>query len=103
MSNAIVFSAPTEPIRVQVRRREGDVVVSVADRGVGLTDAEREHLFEKHFRPERYRESRREGLGLSLWIGRQVVDLHHGRLWVESPGANLGATFHLALPIASES
>lgn len=103
LSNAMLFSPTDTPIRVSVRSVGGrEVTVAVVDQGIGLTEEERRHLFEQFYRPERARQVRREGLGLSLSIAAQLAELHGGRLWAESPGPDRGTTFYLALPIVPD-
>ncbi|HEX8503745.1 MAG TPA: ATP-binding protein, partial [Hymenobacter sp.] len=71
----------------------------VADNGKGIPLAEQEHIFEKFFQARHQTIRKPEGTGLGLAITKKIVDLHHGRLWVESqPG--LGATFYVELPVA---
>lgn len=98
LSNAILFSPDTSTVSIGVKPAGNQVVVSAADAGVGLTDEEREHLFERFYRHERARDVRREGLGLSLLVSEQLAARLGGRLWVESPGAGRGSTFSFSLP-----
>jgi two-component system sensor histidine kinase KdpD len=94
IENALRYSSPVEPVDVRVEVREGDAVVSVADRGPGLAAAEREAIFEPFHRGAGTGE---RGSGLGLAIARGFAGLNGGRLWVESvPGR--GATFVLAMP-----
>ncbi|HUJ08200.1 MAG TPA: HAMP domain-containing sensor histidine kinase [Streptosporangiaceae bacterium] len=78
------------------------VVLEVTDRGPGLTDEQKEHVFERFYRTDRSRSRAAGGTGLGLAIVAALVDAHHGRVWVESqPGQ--GATFGFALPLAPEA
>jgi signal transduction histidine kinase len=73
------------------------VRIAVEDDGPGIAPGERERIFERFYRPETERVSRNEGSGLGLPIARAMVELHGGRIWVESePGA--GSTFWIELP-----
>lgn len=99
LSNAVLFSPETSPVTVTVRQAGQQIVVYVADGGVGLTESEKARVFEKFYRPERARHARREGLGLSLLVAEQLTRRQGGRLWVESPGADQGSTFFLTLPV----
>ncbi len=67
------------------------VRVSVRDNGTGLTTQKLERIFMPFFT------TKREGLGLGLWISRSIVDAHGGRLWAEN-NRRQGATFHFTLP-----
>ena len=84
------------PIEVRVVPREGSVVLVVKDSGLGMPEGERERLFERFGRgvPERHY----GGLGLGLYLARQVVEAHGGTISVESrPGE--GSTFTVELPV----
>jgi signal transduction histidine kinase len=94
LSNAFKYGRGT-PVRLAVRREDGRVVVVVADRGIGIAPGDQPRIFGRF---ERAVEGRRfPGLGLGLWIVRQIVEAHGGTIRVESaPGQ--GATFTVELP-----
>lgn len=98
LSNAILFS-PSSSVVTLTARREGDnVVIAVDDHGIGLDGDDAARLFERFYRPERAREARREGLGLSLVIAAQLAEGLGGRIWATSPGLGQGTTFYFELP-----
>ena len=71
--------------------------MAVADDGPGIAVVDQERIFERYYRSETEATRRNQGSGLGLPIARALVELHGGRLWLEStPGA--GATFWIALP-----
>ena len=70
----------------------------VADNGKGIPTAEQEHIFEKFFQARHQTTRKPEGTGLGLAITKKIVELHHGRLWVESQPER-GATFYVELPV----
>ena len=72
----------------------------VADNGKGIPTAEQEHIFEKFFQARHQTTRKPEGTGLGLAITKKIVELHHGRLWVESQPEH-GATFFVELPLAA--
>ncbi|UBF29949.1 PAS domain-containing protein (plasmid) [Kovacikia minuta CCNUW1] len=75
--------------------------ITVTDTGKGISPEFLPHVFD-YFRQEDSTTTRRfGGLGLGLAIVRQLVELHGGTVWAESPGADLGATFTLRLPLNS--
>jgi signal transduction histidine kinase len=100
LSNAAVFSPADSPIVLTAREAGAQVVISIADRGVGLQPDERDRVFEPRYRPERIRDARREGVGLSLWIARGLALMSSGDLCVASDGPGLGMTATLTLPKA---
>ena len=103
LSNAVVFSPPKASILVSIRGRGDFLDLAITDQGAGLTAEDHARLFDRAYRPERLREARREGLGLSLLIAKQVTSLMGASLTAASPGPNEGSTFHLQFPIASDT
>lgn len=97
LDNAIKYSPPGRPIRVQVERVDGELVISVIDRGVGIEPEHLPRLFERFYRTDKARSRAMGGTGLGLAIVKHVAQTHHGRVSVEStPGS--GSTFRLHLP-----
>jgi C4-dicarboxylate-specific signal transduction histidine kinase len=80
-------------VRSQLDDRD-NIVVNVADSGVGLDPANRERIFDTFFT------TKAEGMGMGLAISNSIVESHHGRLWVE-PGSPFGAVFGFALPVVA--
>jgi PAS domain S-box-containing protein len=71
---------------------QGNIVVNVADSGVGLDPANRDRIFESFFT------TKPEGMGMGLAISNTIIEAHHGRLWAES-GSPFGAVFGFTLPL----
>lgn len=97
LHNAVKFSPDGGAVTVRVRRAEAEVVVSVADRGIGIPRAAQPRVFERFYKVDRAR-VRGGGTGLGLSIARHVVEAHAGRIWVESEEGR-GSTFSFAIPI----
>ena len=77
-----------------------NVIIKIIDTGIGLKKAERERVFQPYYRKERDRDHL-SGLGLGLAICKNIIDLHNGRIWVESrPRA--GSTFCFSIPFRGE-
>lgn len=97
VSNAIKHVPQgTGRVEVTLHDRESELVVEVSDNGVGIEAAHLEKIFEKFYSADQDRG--RGSLGLGLFIARQIVELHGGRLWVLSAGAGRGASFFFSLP-----
>jgi len=96
LSNAIKYSAGSTYIEVVVSVREGCVVVAVVDRGKGIPAGELPYIFNRFYRAEKTRSL--EGLGVGLFLSRQIVEAHNGRTWVESVEGK-GSTFYFSLPL----
>ena len=94
--NAIKFTPSPGEIIVSVARQDSDIMITVADTGVGIQPAEQDRLFERFYKSDRAR--RTDGTGLGLAIAKHIVQLHGGTLWVQSaPGE--GAVFAFTLPL----
>ena len=98
LTNAFRYSDPSTKVTVRLVEADGEVITSVIDRGRGIPTDELPHLFERYYRGRAGR-GEREGLGLGLFIARELVQAHGGRIWVESR-AGEGSTFSFAIPIA---
>ena len=96
LSNAVKFTADGGRVDVTVRRDNGDVRVDVKDNGIGIAEADQARIFEEF--QQVGRERSREGTGLGLTLTKRFVELHGGRIWLESaPGQ--GSTFTFTLPL----
>lgn len=84
------------PFHVEVEKRDGVARISVSDEGIGIAPEDREKIFERFKRSVPAREI--SGLGLGLYIARQVVESHEGCIWVESE-LGKGSTFIVELPL----
>ncbi|MFN8644159.1 MAG: HAMP domain-containing sensor histidine kinase [Candidatus Binatia bacterium] len=102
LDNALRHAPRGTAVRVTLRRDDGRAVVSVCDRGPGLTPDQQAHVFDRFYRADAARDRHSGGAGLGLAIARVVSEAHGGELTVRSePGA--GATFALRLPLAAEA
>jgi two-component system sensor histidine kinase VicK len=96
------YSPPETAISVSAHDVGSNVEVSVSDRGIGMTDAETMHLFNKFFRADRPEVRSVGGTGLGLYITRNLVEMQGGQIWAESePGR--GTTFRFTLPAQREA
>lgn len=74
------------------------IVVIVKDTGIGISPKDIGHLFQKFSRVGDWSTQEVQGTGLGLYISRALVEMHHGRIWVESEGEGKGSTFYFSLP-----
>jgi len=101
VGNAIKFTDAGE-VRVTAKVVNGHYNVSVADTGPGIPEEDKTRIFEQFHQVDSSNTKAKGGTGLGLAIAKQIVEMHGGRIWVEStPGK--GATFQLDLPIHAEN
>jgi signal transduction histidine kinase len=98
LSNAIKFTPPGGRVDVSASMVDGVVEVAVADTGSGIAPEDQELIFEEFQQAGGNSGNRPEGTGLGLPLSRRLIELHGGRLWVES-GPAAGSTFRFTLPV----
>ncbi len=98
LENAGKYSPPGSQVRVAAIATADGVEVTVSDEGIGLPPGLNEALFEPFGRAANAMERQITGLGLGLYIARQLVLAHGGRIWCVSPGEGQGSTFSVWLP-----
>jgi PAS domain S-box-containing protein len=96
LNNAIKFSDPGGSVIVKVEKQKEQLLFQVSDRGIGIPEAAKPHLFERFYRAEG--EMVRGGTGLGLYISKQIIEAHGGRIWAESKLGE-GSTFSFTLPL----
>jgi len=100
LGNAIKFTE-VGGIRVEVAAADGAFRVSVSDTGPGISEADQQQIFEEFRQADSSTTRKKGGTGLGLTIAKRIVELHGGRIWVESsPGT--GSTFRFTLPVRVE-
>jgi signal transduction histidine kinase len=98
LSNAIKYSPHGGPIIVRIVQAGEVVQFSVADEGLGIPADELRRLFERFYRVQESDRGGIRGTGLGLYISKQLVELHDGRIWAASDGLGKGSTFTLEVP-----
>ncbi|MBA3718212.1 MAG: HAMP domain-containing histidine kinase, partial [Actinobacteria bacterium] len=103
LSNAVKFTPEGGRVDISTSRRDGEVVIAVADTGPGIALEDQSRIFEEFQQAANAGNGERpEGTGLGLALSRSLVELHGGKIWVESePGQ--GSTFTFTIPIGSSS
>jgi signal transduction histidine kinase len=96
LSNAVKFTPAGGAVEVSAAQVDGEVWVSVVDTGPGIASADHERIFEE-FQQTQMGVRQREGTGLGLALSKRLVELHGGRIWVDSE-AGKGSTFVFTLP-----
>jgi PAS domain S-box-containing protein len=99
LANAVKFTPETGKIKVEARTVERDLIVSVCDMGLGIDAANTSRIFEAFEQVDSTLSRQHPGTGLGLSLARRLVEMHGGRMWVESAGLGKGSTFYFSLPL----
>jgi PAS domain S-box-containing protein len=100
VENAFKYSPDGGTVRVALATRGDVALLSVSDQGIGIPQDQQKLLFDRFFRARNVSARSYGGLGLGLYISRDIVERHGGRIWVESE-VGQGSTFYVALPLLS--
>lgn len=98
LSNAVKFTPSGKEIGVRVGQTQQEVWATIWDEGIGISPEQQEHVFERFYQVESSLTRQYGGMGLGLSIVKEMVDLHHGTVSVESQ-AGKGSAFTIRIPI----
>lgn len=99
LSNAVKFTPEGGQIKVEASLGDSSVIISVGDTGIGIAKEDQEAIFEEFRQASGHYAHKREGTGLGLALTRRFVEMHGGKIWVESePGR--GSKFTFTLPVS---
>lgn len=99
IDNAIKYSPDGGPIEIELNQADNTIGLSVTDRGLGIAPEHRDGLFKRFY--QAHEGKYYGGLGIGLYISRQIIELHGGEIYAEFP-PNGGSRFVVALPANSE-
>ncbi|MFA9353635.1 cell wall metabolism sensor histidine kinase WalK [Pediococcus pentosaceus] len=97
MNNAIKYSPDGGTITCRLLETHNHVIMSITDQGLGIPKDSISHIFDRFYRVDKARSRAQGGTGLGLAISKEVIQLHGGRIWVESREGE-GSTFYISLP-----
>jgi PAS domain S-box-containing protein len=97
LSNTVRYSPAGADVEVEVREGAREAVVSVRDHGIGIPHGRQSRIFERFYRAHADTPQDRGGMGLGLYLAKQFVVAHGGRMWFEST-EGVGSTFSFSLP-----
>jgi two-component system phosphate regulon sensor histidine kinase PhoR len=98
LDNAIQYTLPGGQIMLSAEEGDAEVVVTVSDTGIGIPRADQPRIFERFYRVDVARSREAGGTGLGLAIAKHLVEVHGGRLWVDSE-VGQGSQFHFSVPL----
>lgn len=102
LSNAIKYSPGAKEIDVSVKKKDERVLVRVQDYGIGIPDASKSHIFERFYRVFDATDKTFPGLGIGLYITKEIIERHDGTITLESK-LKEGTNFTFTLPIVEKT
>lgn len=99
LKNAITFTNPGGKVRIRAERLSDYIKISVIDNGIGIPKRDLIRIFDRFFQVESHLKRHHGGLGLGLAVARDMVEIHGGRIWVESIEGE-GSNFSILIPIS---
>ena len=101
VTNAINYNKENGEVRIAGSTKDGSVILTVSDSGIGITSDDLPHVFDRFYRVDKSRTSGNTGLGLA--ISKAIVDAHAGSISVHSDGKDLGSSFTVRLHLRESS
>jgi PAS domain S-box-containing protein len=96
LTNAIKYSPKADKVLIHLSANNGNLITAVTDYGSGIPANKIPHIFNRYYRIENTRVA--DGLGLGLYLSREIIAAHNGKVWVESE-EHKGSTFYFSLPL----
>jgi len=98
IDNAVKYTPPNGKVDIFVKYAAPNLEITVKDTGIGISEEQTVRVFTKFFRTDNAMKMETEGSGLGLFIVKNIIEYHKGKIWFESE-INKGTTFHIAIPI----
>lgn len=97
IANSVKYTPNNGRIDIRVKDKGNSILIEIQDTGIGIPKDEMPKIFEEFYRASNAREAEKDGTGLGLSIARQIVQIHQGKIWVESESGK-GSVFSIELP-----
>jgi PAS domain S-box-containing protein len=101
VDNALKYSPPNTSVHIAVTREQEVARIAIRDHGFGIPPDKQSHIFEKYYRAHLGTERDAGGIGVGLFVAREIIQQHHGRIWFDST-ENRGSVFYIEMPIEAE-
>ena len=98
LGNALKYTPGEGKILVSLQVEHGKAVIAVKDEGIGIPNEHLQSIFDSFFRAENYAGRDPGGMGLGLYISKEIIQKHGGRIWAEN-NRGQGSTFYVELPL----
>jgi len=102
ISNAVKYTPEKKRARVDIKKTDNNLLLIIADQGVGIPENQQKRVFSKFFRGSNVIKMETEGTGLGLYIAKSIVTLLNGKIWFKSTEGK-GTTFYVSLPINNKN
>lgn len=97
IDNALKYSDKSKRVEIEIKDSFDGVVISIRDFGIGISRANQKKIFDLFFRITDSVEKQAAGVGIGLYISKQIIDRYHGKIWLKST-LGKGSTFYIFLP-----
>lgn len=101
IGNAIKYSPEDTCIEINTRVEDGSAVISVKDQGIGIPEGMENKIFDSFYRGDNFKGKDPGGMGLGLYICKDIIERHRGSIWVVN-NQDKGSTFYIKLPLAGK-
>ena len=98
LNNALRYTSVNGEVTISLKCDIKEIEFSIKDSGIGIPEDQKKEIFTKFFRAANARQTEPEGSGLGLFIAKNIIEAHKGRIWFETK-ENKGTTFYFTLPI----
>lgn len=98
LDNAIRYTSAGGKVEVSVEKKEDIIKVSIKDTGVGVPEIQKNRIFTKFFRADNVIRMQTEGTGLGLYLSKNIIEAHGGKMWFESEEKK-GSSFYFTVPV----
>ncbi|MFC2070468.1 ATP-binding protein [Chloroflexota bacterium] len=102
LSNAIKFTQNDGRVIMRVTKENNSLMIEIEDSGIGILLENQEKIFQDFFQVNSGTKDKTPGLGLGLGLAKRLVEMHRGRIWVESEGEGKGSRFIFTIPLTDE-
>lgn len=99
LENAIFYSKDNSNININSEIKDNKLILDIEDSGIGLSWKDRRNIFDRFYRGERAKKMNTDGMGLGLYMAREIIKRHRGQIKFHSKGKDKGAIFSIVLPI----
>ena len=100
LGNAIWYSKPGGTVSIGAKVEGGNIVLAIEDTGIGMTGKDKRNIFKRFYRSTEAVKMNTDGMGLSLYIAKKIIEHHNGQIKLSSKGAEMGSIFYISLPIS---